>query len=143
MAGEPNLCHDYGSTVATLARELDVSLAADLLYEIVPIILPYSDTRAVRELLPQLTRLNRTADLEDEAQQNQPWTRKPNRTSDRGDLEIKERPAYRSRQRYVRCRPTRACRRAVSVVAAQGAQRRGRPRSVRPEGFEAPRTGGT
>jgi hypothetical protein len=31
-------------------------------------ILPYSDTRAVRELLPQLTRLNRTADLENEAE---------------------------------------------------------------------------
>jgi len=69
MAGELDLCLDYGSAAATLTRELDVSLAADLLYEIVPIILPYSDTRAVRELLPQLTRLNRTADLEDEAEQ--------------------------------------------------------------------------
>jgi len=69
MAGELDLCLDYGSAAATLTRELDVSLAADLLYEIVPIVLPYSDTRAVRELLPQLTRLNRTADLEDEAAQ--------------------------------------------------------------------------
>ena len=45
---------------------MDVSVAADILYEVVPIVLPYSDTRAVRELLPQLTRLTRTADLEDE-----------------------------------------------------------------------------
>jgi len=69
MAGELDLCLDHGSAAATLTRELDVSLAADLLYEIVPLVLPYSDTRAVRELLPQLTRLNRTADLADEAQQ--------------------------------------------------------------------------
>jgi len=45
---------------------MNVSIAADLLYEVVPLVLPYSDTRAVRELLPELTRLNRTADLEDE-----------------------------------------------------------------------------
>jgi len=48
---------------------LDVSIAADILYEIVSIVLPYCDTRTVRELLPQLTRLNRTVDLEDEAEQ--------------------------------------------------------------------------
>ena len=71
MAGELNLCLDYGSAAAKLTRELDVSLAADLLYEIVPIVLPYSDTRAVRDLLPQLTRLNRSADLENEAGQEQ------------------------------------------------------------------------
>ena len=66
IVGELELCLDYGSSAATLTREMDVSVAADLLYEVVPIVLPYSDTRAVRELLPQLTRLNRTADLEDE-----------------------------------------------------------------------------
>ena len=69
MVDELDLCLDYGSAAATLTRDLDVSIAADLLYEVVPILLPYSDTRSVRELLPQLTRLNRTADLEDEAEQ--------------------------------------------------------------------------
>ena len=69
IVGELDLCLDYGSAAAELTRELDVSIAADLLHEIVPILLPYSDTRTVRELLPQLTRLNRTADLEDEAEQ--------------------------------------------------------------------------
>ena len=67
MAGKLNLCLDYGSAAAALTRDMDVSIAADLLHEIVPVILPYSDTRVVRELLPQLTRLNRTADLEDQA----------------------------------------------------------------------------
>ena len=70
IVGELELCLDHGSSAATLTREMDVSVAADLLYEVVRIVLPYSDTRAVRELLPQLTRLNRTADLEDEAEQN-------------------------------------------------------------------------
>lgn len=65
ITGDLELCLDYGSAAATLARDLDASIATDLLYEIVPIVLPYSNTRAVRELLPQLTRLTRTADLED------------------------------------------------------------------------------
>jgi hypothetical protein len=69
LIGELQLCLEYGSLAVTLTRDLDVSIAADLLYEVVPIVLPYSDTRAVRELLPQLTRLSRTADLEDEAEQ--------------------------------------------------------------------------
>jgi len=67
--GEHQLCLEYGSVAATLTRDLDVSVAADILYEIVSIVLPYSDTRPVRELLPQLTRLTRTRDLEDEADQ--------------------------------------------------------------------------
>ena len=67
--GEYQMCLEYGSLAATLTRDLDVSIAADLLYEVVSIVLPYSDTRAIRELLPQLSRLNRTADLEDEAEQ--------------------------------------------------------------------------
>jgi len=67
IVGELELCLDYGSSAATLTRDMDVSIAADILYNVVPIVLPYSDTRAVRELLPQLTRLTRTADLEDEA----------------------------------------------------------------------------
>ena len=66
--GDFQLCLEYGSEAAKLTRDLDVSIAADLLHEIVPIVLPYSDTRAIRELLPQLTRLNRTSDLEDEAE---------------------------------------------------------------------------
>lgn len=69
MTDEFDLCPDHGSTAAELTRELDVSLGADLLYEIVPVLLPYSDTCAIRELLPKLTRLNRTADLENEAEQ--------------------------------------------------------------------------
>jgi len=68
IVGELQLCLEYGSLAATLTRDMDVSTAADLLYEIVPIILPYSDTRAVRELLPQLTRLTRTADLTNAAE---------------------------------------------------------------------------
>ena len=67
--GEHQLCLEYGSLAATLTRDLDVSIAADILYEIVQIVLPYSDTRAVREVLPQLTRLTRTTDLENEAEQ--------------------------------------------------------------------------
>jgi len=69
MVGELKLCFEYGSAATTLTRDIDVSIAADLLHEVVPILLPHSDTRAVRELLPQLTRLNRTADLEGEPQQ--------------------------------------------------------------------------
>ena len=69
LVGELQLCLDHGSEAATLTREMDVSVAADLLHEVVPIVLPYSDTRAVRELLPQLTRLTRTTDLENEAEQ--------------------------------------------------------------------------
>ena len=67
--GEHQQCLEYGSLAATLTRDLDVSIAADLLYKIVSIVLPYSDTRTVRELLPQLTRLTRTTDLEHEAEQ--------------------------------------------------------------------------
>ena len=67
--GEHQLCLQCGSLAATLTRDLDVSIAADILYQIVHILLPYSDTRSVRELLPQLTRLTRTVDLEDEAEQ--------------------------------------------------------------------------
>ena len=65
IVGELDLCLDYGATSAALTRELDVSVASDLLYAVVPVVLPYSDTRAVRELLPQLTRLTRAVDLED------------------------------------------------------------------------------
>jgi hypothetical protein len=67
--GQHQLCLDYGGEAATLTRDLNVSIAADLLHQIVPHLLPYSDTRSVRELLPRLTRLNRTADLEDEVEQ--------------------------------------------------------------------------
>jgi transcriptional regulator with XRE-family HTH domain len=63
IVGELELCLDYGSSAAALTRDLEVSTASDLLYEAVPLLLPYSDTRHVRELLPQLTRLTRTTDL--------------------------------------------------------------------------------
>lgn len=65
ISGELELCLDYGATAAALTRELDVSVASDILYAVVPIVLPYSDTRAIRELLPQLTRLTRAVDRED------------------------------------------------------------------------------
>ena len=69
MTGELELCREYGTLAAELTRDLDVSTASDVLFEIVPYLLPYSDTRTVRELLPQLTRLRRTVDLEDEVEQ--------------------------------------------------------------------------
>jgi hypothetical protein len=69
--GELKLCLDYGTAAARLTRELDVSIAADLLSEVIPIILPHLDTRPVRELLPQLARLTRSADLEVEAEEIQ------------------------------------------------------------------------
>ena len=68
ITGELELGLNWGNAAATLARELDVSLATDLLHEIVPILLLYSDTRSVRELLPQLALLTRTADREDETE---------------------------------------------------------------------------
>jgi hypothetical protein len=74
IVGELELCLDYGSSAATLTRDMDVSVAADILYEVVPLVLPYSDTRAVRELLPQLTRLTRTSDLEHEGGLGMPFT---------------------------------------------------------------------
>jgi hypothetical protein len=69
IVGEHALCLGYGSSAAALTCELEVGTASDLLYEIVPLLLPYSDTRAVRELLPQLSRLTRTVDLESTAEQ--------------------------------------------------------------------------
>jgi hypothetical protein len=68
LAGELDLCLDYGASAAPLTREMDVSMASDLLYAVVPVVLPYSDTRAVRELLPQLTRLTRAIDREELAE---------------------------------------------------------------------------
>ena len=70
IVGELETWLGYGSSAAQLTREMDVSIAADIPYAVVPRVLPYSDTRTVRELLPQLTRLNRTADLEHEAERN-------------------------------------------------------------------------
>jgi hypothetical protein len=65
MVGELELCLDYGATAATLARDMDVSVASDILYSIVPLVLPYSDTKSIRELLPQLTRLLHPIDREE------------------------------------------------------------------------------
>ena len=61
LVGDLDLCLDYGSAAAVLVRELDASIAADVLYGVVPVLLPYSEARAVRELLPQLTQLTRAA----------------------------------------------------------------------------------
>ena len=72
---ELELCLDYGATAATLTRDLDVSVASDILYSVVPLVLPYSDTRAIRELLPQLTRLTHPIDREDE-DEDDPETRR-------------------------------------------------------------------
>ena len=68
IVGDLELCLEYGSSAAKLTRALDVSVAADLLHEVVPLLLPHSETRAARELLPLLTGLTRTADLENEAE---------------------------------------------------------------------------
>jgi hypothetical protein len=64
IVGELGLCLEWGGAAATLAREMNVSVAVDVLHEVLPVILPYSDTRSVRELLPQLSRLTRSGDLE-------------------------------------------------------------------------------
>lgn len=59
LASEFELSLDYGSAAAVLARELEVGLAIDALYSAVPVLMPHASSRAVRELLPQLTRLSR------------------------------------------------------------------------------------
>jgi hypothetical protein len=72
MVGELELCLDWGAKAATLAHKLDVSTAVDRLNDVLPVLLPFSDTKLVRDLLPQLARLKRTADLEDEAERDGP-----------------------------------------------------------------------
>jgi hypothetical protein len=64
LSGEFELCLDYGSVAVGLSCDLDVSLATDVLYSVVPVLMPHAGTRPVRELLPQLARLTRTADRE-------------------------------------------------------------------------------
>ena len=59
LAGEFELSLDYGSAATVLARELEVSPAIDVLYSAIPVLMPHATSRAVRELLPQLTRLSR------------------------------------------------------------------------------------
>lgn len=54
----PELCLDYGSAAAGLALQMDVSVAVDLLCQIVPRVLPLSDSRPIQELLPQLSQLS-------------------------------------------------------------------------------------
>jgi hypothetical protein len=79
LAGEFELCLDYGGVAAGLTRDLDMSLAADVLYAVVPVLMPHSSARAVRELLPQLARLTRTADRE----RDRDWDRERDRERDR------------------------------------------------------------
>lgn len=46
--------------------------AVDRLNDVLPVLLPLSDSKIVRDLLPRLAKLKRTADLEDEAEQEMP-----------------------------------------------------------------------
>jgi hypothetical protein len=62
VTDQHHLCLDYGSAAVTLTREMDVSLAADLLHAVTPILLPHANTHPIRELLPQLAELTRTSD---------------------------------------------------------------------------------
>ena len=59
---ELKLCLDYGSAAAVLASDMDVSLALDLLYDVVQAVLPHSEADPIRELLPQLVLLPRSID---------------------------------------------------------------------------------
>lgn len=72
LASEFELCLDYGTVAAGIARELEASCAADVLYRVVPVLMPHADARPVRELLPQLTRLTRSSDRE-HAWQDRGW----------------------------------------------------------------------
>lgn len=64
LAGEFELCLDYGSVAASLTRDLDVSLAEDVLSSVISVLLPHAGARPVRELLPQLRQLSRSSDRE-------------------------------------------------------------------------------
>jgi hypothetical protein len=61
--GELKLCLQYGSAAAALTRALTVSVAADLLHELLPLIVPETHNPAIRELLLQLAAVPRSADL--------------------------------------------------------------------------------
>ena len=54
LTGEFALCLDYGTAAATLAHDLEVSVAAALLQQVVPIVLPHADRQPIRLLLPRL-----------------------------------------------------------------------------------------
>lgn len=69
--GEFKLCLDHGSAAVQLTHDLGVSVAADLLHEVVTLLLPEQHDRAVRELLPQLRTLRQTAEAEDGPQQEE------------------------------------------------------------------------
>ena len=68
LVGDLKRCLDYGSAAAPLTRDLDVSVAADLLRDVIPVLLPYCDDRAVRELMPHLKQFISTVDREDGAE---------------------------------------------------------------------------
>ena len=72
ITGELSLCLDYGSAAASVARDLDVSVAADLLHEVTTVVLPCAGARPIRELLAQLSQVIRTSDLE---RNDKPWQR--------------------------------------------------------------------
>jgi transcriptional regulator with XRE-family HTH domain len=66
IIGELRLCLDHSAAAARLTRDLEVSHAADLLCQIPPLLLSYSDTRTAREILLHLKGLRRTTDLQTE-----------------------------------------------------------------------------
>lgn len=68
--GELKLCLQYGSAAAALTRALTVSVAADLLHELVPLIVSETHNPAMRELLPQLAIVPRTADVADRSEED-------------------------------------------------------------------------
>lgn len=74
LVGDLELCLDYSCAALTLIRSLDVSVAAELLREVIPIVMPHSDTRPVRELLPQLSCLIQ-AETGSVATGRAPWAR--------------------------------------------------------------------
>jgi len=74
MVGELEMCLDYGREAATIARELDVSVAAVLLHEVIPHVMPHGDELTGWELLPELSELPWTGDLMDTTPRSSPST---------------------------------------------------------------------
>jgi hypothetical protein len=72
LAEEPELAARWAIPAATLTRDLEVSIAADLLHEAATALIPYADNRTVREVLPHLNRLPRTTDPKNPANRRTP-----------------------------------------------------------------------
>ena len=67
LAEEPELASRWAIPAATLTRELDVSIATDLLHEAATALMLHSDNRTVREVLPHLNALPHTTDAKNPA----------------------------------------------------------------------------